>query len=107
MSNSVLDLNATSCQQLISNVEALPVVSDHLVVMFNFNMKSKLQPKITIKIFNYNKTILETLQEKTEQFCEEFLESDPGKNSVNTNWTTIKCKLHHIMNTHIPFKMSI
>ena len=84
----------------------LPGISDHLVVMFDVNMKSKPQPKIPRKIFNYNKTNLETLQENTKQFCEEFLASDPGKNSVNTNWTTIKDNLHQIMNSHIPFKMS-
>ena len=106
VSNSVLDLIVTSCPQLISNVEVLPGISDHLVVMFDVNMKSKPQPKIPRKIFNYNKTNLETLQEKTKHFCEEFLASDPGKNSVNTNWTTVKDNLHQIMNSHIPFKMS-
>ena len=70
------------------NVDVFPGISDHLIVMFDIDMKPKSQSKVPRKLYNYNKANLDTLKEKTKLLSHEFLESDPGRNSVNSNWKT-------------------
>ena len=62
ISNCVLDLVATTCHQLISNVEVVPGNSDHNIVLFDINMNPKVQRKPPHKIYNFNRADLEKLK---------------------------------------------
>lgn len=93
ISNSVLDLIATTCPQLITNIEVVPGISDHNIVLFDINLKPKTQSKPPHKVYNFKRANIELLKDKTRQFCQEFMDCNPQNNSVNANWTTIRDKL--------------
>ena len=105
ISNSVLDLVATTCPQLISNVEVVPGISDHDIVLFDINMNPKVQRKPPHKIYNFNRADLDTLKACTEEFCKDFLESNPLNKSVDSNWSSIRDNLQSLMDSHVPSKM--
>ena len=106
VSNSVLDLITTTCPQVIDNIESLPGISDHNIVLFNINMKPKIQSKPRRKVPNFKKADPEKLQKLTKEFSHKFISSNPEDNSVDTNWRKICDFLKDLMNSHIPSKMS-
>ena len=106
ISNSKLDLIVTTNPQLISSIEAKPGISDHNIVIFDINMKPKLQFKPPRKIFTFQRADVEDLKRKVEAFSQEFLSSNPSANTVDTNWATIKNNLHEIMLNNVPWKLS-
>lgn len=105
ISNSTLDLITTTCPHLINNIESLPGISDHNIVLFNINMNPKTQTKPPRKVFNFQKANIDNLKSITKEFSHEFLSSNPEGNSVDSNWGTIRDFLKNLMNSHIPFKI--
>ena len=106
VSNSILDLLATTNPQLISNLQPSPGISDHHIVTFNINMKPKQQPKPPRKIYNFKKADTETLKKKVNELTQEFLTSCPEKNCVDTNWEFLRDNLQDIMDSTVPSKLS-
>jgi hypothetical protein len=106
VSNSTLDLLVTTNPNLIENIEILPGMSDHCLVMFDICMKPKLRIKPKRKIYMYHKADIPTLKEHTQEFVQHFLNSNPGERSVNENWEIIRDKLLYLADIHIPSKMS-
>ena len=105
VSNSVLDLVATTCPHLVSNVRVVPGISDHDVVLFDVNLKPKHQAKLPHKIYNYKKGDIDQLRFETKQFSNQFVASDPLQNSVDTNWQKIRDNLQSLLDKHIPSKL--
>ena len=89
-SKKCLDYVVTSNQNLVSNIEVFPGVSDHLIVAFNIDMKPHHSVKPQRKIFVFKKANNDLLKEDVSRFSAEFLSSNPQENSVNENWLTIK-----------------
>ena len=105
-SKKCLDYAVTSNQNLVSNIEVFPGVSDHLIVAFNIDMKPHHSVKPQRKIFVFKKANNDLLKEDVSRFSAEFLSSNPQENSVNENWLTIKQTLTALMHGHVPSKLS-
>ena len=106
ISNSILDLIITTNAQLVTNIDSNPGISDHNLITFNINMKPKRQIKPSRKLYNFNKVDTDQLKQRVKQFTEEFLLSDPSRNSVDTNWSKIRDNLYDILNACVPSKWS-
>ena len=105
-SQSTLDLITTTNPNLVSDIEVSHGISDHDIVTFNINMKPKYHGKPKRKIYQFHKADPELLKQQAEVLTQEFLDSKPQNNSVNSNWETIKTRLLKIMEDHVPHKMS-
>ena len=99
-SKKCLDYVVTSNQNLVSNIEVFPGVSDHLIVAFNIDMKPHHSVKPQRKIFVFKKANNDLLKEDVSRFSAEFLSSNPQGNSVNENWLTITQTLTALMHEH-------
>ena len=88
-SEKCLDYVVTSNQNLVSNIQVFPGVSDHLIVAFNIDMKPHHSVKPQRKIFVFKKANNDLLKEDVSRFSAEFLSSNPQENSVNENRLTI------------------
>ena len=106
ISNSILDLLVTTNPNIIQNVEVLPGISDHCIVLFDISAKPKLQKKPQRKIFKFDKADPEVLKSEVSLFVQCFLSSNPENKSVNSNWTDITDSLNNIVNEHVPSKLS-
>ena len=105
-SKKCLDYVVTSNQNLVSNIEVFPGVSDHLIVAFNIDMKPHHSVKPQRKIFVFKKANNDLLKEDVSRFSAQFLSSNPQENSVNENWLIIKQTLTALMHEHVPSKLS-
>ena len=105
-SKKCFDYVVTSNQNLVSNIEVFPGISDHLIVAFNIDMKPHHSVKPQRKILVFKKANNDLLKENVSRFSAEFLSSNPQENSVNENWLTIKQTLTALMHEHVPSKLS-
>ena len=69
-------------------------------------MKTKYQTKPPRKLVNFQKADTNNLKFKVLNFTQEFLNSNPIMNSVDTNWEIIQHNLYAIMDTTVPWKSS-
>ena len=105
LSNCILDLIATTNPNLVNNIETHTGISDHLVT-FDICMKTKYQTKAQRNLFYFLKADTSNLKSKVLNFIQEFLNSNPIKNYVDTNWEIIQHNLCTIMDTTVPWKLS-
>jgi len=81
ISNSILDLVATTSPQLIENLQGVPGtgISDHHIVSFNINIKPKTPQKTPRKIYSFHKADISALRNEVDEFTQIFLNSNPEK----------------------------
>ena len=97
-----MDLITTTNPNLINNIETHSGISDHLLVTFDICMKTKCQTKLPVKLFHFQKADSNNLKSKVLNFTQEFLNLNPIKNSVDTNWEIMQHNLCTIMDTTVP-----
>ena len=93
LSNSIPDLLTTTNPNQVNNIETHTGITDHLLVTFDICMKTKYQTKQPRKLVNFQKADTNNLKSKVLNFTQEFLNSNPIKNSVDTNWEIIQYNL--------------
>ena len=69
-------------------------------------MKTKYQTKLPNKLFNFQKADTNNLKSKVLKFTQEFLNWNPIKNSVDTNWVIIQHNQYTIMDATVSWKLS-
>jgi hypothetical protein len=107
ISNNILDLIVTSNPVLVSNIESLPGMSDHNVVLFDLNVKPTYQRKPPRKVFSFNKVDPDVLKHKVKDFANHFLDStNPSSYPVDSNWCYIRDNLFKIMDANVPSRMT-
>ena len=106
LSNSISDLLTTTNPNQVNNIETHTGISDHLPVTLDICMKTKYRTKPPRKLFNFQKADTNNLKFKVLNFTQEFLNSNPIKNFVDTNWEIIQYNLYTIMDTTVPWKLS-
>ena len=106
ISNSVLDLLVTTNPNIIENMQVVPGISDHLVVLFDVCMKPKFQKKPQRKIYMFDKADKEALQADVADFVNNFLQSNPENQSCDTNWQMMRDTLSELVEKHVPSKLS-
>ncbi|XP_011675592.2 uncharacterized protein LOC105443737 [Strongylocentrotus purpuratus] len=88
-SNNILDLVVTSNPALVENVCVKSGISDHNIVTFTLAANPKISVKPLRKIYQFHKADEQQLRDAAAEFATEFLQSDPERRSVETNWSII------------------
>ena len=106
LSNSILDLLTTTNPSLLNSIETHTGISDHLLVTFDICIETKYQTMLTKKYLTLIKADTINHKSKVLNFTQEFMNSNPIKNSVDANWEIIQHSLCTIMDTAVPCKLS-
>ena len=104
LSNRILDVITTTNPNLVNNIENHTGISDHLLVTFDICMKIKHQTKPPRKLFHFQKADTNNPKSKDHNLTQEFVNSNPNKNSVDTNWEIIQHNPYTIMERNVPWK---
>ena len=84
-SGKTLDLLFTSYPNVISDVHTIPVISDHLTILFQINVKASRSFKPPHKIFDYKRVDFDGLKKSVSNSAENFLASAPQNFAVEDN----------------------
>ena len=101
-SNSILDLIASS-PNLIEDIQTVPDISDRLEIIFDANLKPHIPKKPSRKVYQFHKAEEISLKMKANAALDKFMNSDPAKNDINTNWCAIKGILNNVLNEYVPY----
>ena len=103
---NILDLVVTSNPNIITDVQVVPGMSDHDIVLFQINMSPKIQRKPPHRIYKYDLQDIPKIKGHIRSRTDHFLSSDPHTKSVDENWTFFKDTIRDAMAQYIPSKMS-
>ena len=105
-SNRILYLLTTSSPNLIENIQTVPGMPDHFVIIIYANLKPHLQKKPIRKVYPFHKTDKISLKMKAKANLYKFIKPDPTKNDINSNWCTIKSILDNPLNDYVPYRIT-
>ena len=89
---------------LITDLETHPGISDHYAVTYNVNLTVKQQKKPDRYVYQYRKGDLEGVKCDLGTFKDDFLSKEPLKRPVNDNWNLLKDALVSSIKKNIPQK---
>ena len=101
-SGNILDLILTSNPSIITNTHTTPGVSDHEAVTFEVNLNPIRNRKPPHKVFKYKSADWYKLKNEISKLTDEYFDSDPNSQDINTNWTFFRYNLTTLMNNTIP-----
>ena len=102
---NILDLVLSSHPDMISNVDVVPGMSDHEIIVFDINLHSCILPKqITHSVYLYHKGDLDSVRQDMSSFKDFFMSLNPLHKSVENNWNSFKQALANSVSKHIPMK---
>ena len=102
---NILDLVLSSHPDTISNVEVVPGMSDHEIIVFDINLYASTScTKATYSVYLYHRGNLDGIRQDMLNFKDVFMSSTPHHNSVEVNWTSLKEALLKSVSKHIPMK---
>ena len=96
----------TTNPALVQSVSTHPGISDHSILTFTLDANLKAPTKPPRKIHQFDKADPQQLSKAAEEFSNLFLQSDPEKRSVESNWSIIANFLTKLMSELVPTKMS-
>ena len=105
-SNKTLDLILTNQPSVVLDVQSLPGMSDHNIVLSSFKLlvtRNKLPKR---KIFKYDKADWDKIRLSTKALVDQYWQRNPDKCSVEENSTFIEKGIEKIIQDEIPSKMS-
>ena len=105
-SGKTLDLLFSSYPNVISDVHTMPGMSDHLVMLFQIDVKASRSFKPPHKIFYYKREDFDGLKNSLSDSAENFLPSAPQTFAVEDNWSLFKTTLTKAMVNYIPQRCS-
>ena len=83
---NILDLVLSSHPDMISNVDVVPGMSDHEIIVFDINLHSCILPKqITHSVYLYHKGDLDSVRQDMSSFKDFFMSLNPLHKSVENN----------------------
>ena len=77
-------------------------MSDHEAVTFEVNLNPIRNRKPPHKVFKYKSADWCKLKNEISKLTDEYFDSDPNSQDVNTNWTYFRDNLTTLMNNTIP-----
>ena len=103
---NILDLVLSSHPDTIFNIEVVPGMSDHEIVVFDINLHTSTPcTKATYSVYLYHKGNLDGIRQDVLNFKNVFMSSTPHHiKSVEVNWTSLKEALLNSVSKHIPIK---
>ena len=104
-SGNILDLILTTLPDIVNNTQTKPGISDHDLIMFDINMRPKVQRKAVRKIYQYDKANKEDIKKRCSEMTSQYFERSPDEASVEENWHFLKSNILSIM-SYIPHRNS-
>ena len=104
-SGNILDLVLTTVPQMVSNIQNKPGISDHNSVLFDINMRPKLQRKPIRTIYQYDRANKDDIKTRCSPMSSTYFERNPDEMAVEDNWLFFKSYILSIM-SHIPHRSS-
>ena len=105
-SDAVLDLVFCSNPNIVTSVEVVPGMSDHLAILTTVNIRQKAHTKPPHKVYRYKAANFDALHADMETYANQFLHSNVLARSIDENWCKFKVALHTAMKKHIPTAMT-
>ena len=102
---NVLDLVLTNNDKIVKNVQILPGISDHDMVLFHVNLACSKKRRIKRKIYIRKKADTTRIQEELQDLVNTFNEK-MAHESVEAKWNMFQVKITEIMDTCIPHKFT-
>ena len=102
---NVLDLFFTNKPSLVRNVQVIPGISDHEMVVVDADIKAQTTKSVPRKCYKYSRADWDQLQTGAETLCQEIL-ANFDQQSVNENWVRFRDGLLTLLEKHVPSKLS-
>ena len=103
--NRILDLFCTNNPGLTKAITTIPGISDHEIICADCDIKAKMHKKPPRKIHMWSRVDWSKLRERIVSYRDSFLENCPNR-SIEENYKDFRDYIQHIMDAHIPTKMS-
>ena len=104
--DKILELFFTNNPSLVEKSVVIPGMSDHdgipLLVINTSPKISKPKPR---RVYVYSKADMSSIKNKINEFSEEFCDTSPSDESVESMWNRFKTHLKETVDTHIPTKV--
>ena len=98
---NIFDLIFSSYPALVSDLSAIPGISDHDAVLFSFNVEGIITNNPRHYIYLYQKADLGDISNYMKTFLDTFISTDPYKNSVEQNWLLFKGAIYEALEKYI------
>ena len=103
--HNTLELVLSNNKNIVRNVQVLPGISDHDIVLFTVNTTCKKKKNIKRKICFRKKTHTDRIKEELKKLADNVNLNSESK-TVDEKWNEFELGVHRIMDDHIPHKMS-
>ncbi len=103
---NTLDLFVTNRPSLVTKCMPLPGVSDHEMVLTLSDIRARRQKPVQRKILLWKKADMNNIKSEINIFGNHFVSSNTIDTDVNDLWNQITSKLHSVMDTMVPSKLS-
>ena len=102
-SNAVLDLVFSTNPNLVSRIEVVPGMSDHLAVLTTLDVRPKQHSnKLSHTVYKYKSANFEGLRADMAAYAAMFLMENPTSRTTEENWKSFKSALHQAIIKHVP-----
>lgn len=99
---AMLDIVLTSNPTLLKNSSSIPGLSDHDMVVSDFDTKPHLSKEKPKQFYKYRQAKWELIEKDLENILTEIEDQYKKNCSADNLWTTFKSRLQHSMKNHIP-----
>ena len=101
---NILDLYLTNRPGLVKNIQTIPGIGDHNMIIVDTEIKAKINKNKPRKVYRFNKADWTQLKQDASKMTIDLLQN--FSSDINTNWTLFKQHLSLLMDKHIPSKMT-
>ena len=99
-SGTILELVLATVPQMVSNIQTKPGNSDHDIVLFDINMRPKLQRIPVRRMYQYDRANKDDIKTQCSQMTSTYFERNPDEITGEDNWLFFKGSILLIM-SHI------
>ena len=99
----MLDLVFSTNPNLVSRIELVPGMSDHLAVLNTLDVRSKqYSSKHSHTVFKYNSANFEDLRADMAAYAAMFIMGNPTYTTTEEKWKSLKSAIHQAIIKHVP-----
>ena len=105
-SQKILDLMLTNRPDTVLDVQSLPGMSDHNIVLSSFKLTTTRARIPQRKVFKYDKADWDHIRNRTESLRTKYFERKPADYSIDENCSFIEEGIEEIIDKEIPTKLT-
>lgn len=102
---NILDLVLSNNKNIVRDVQVVPGISDHDIVLFTVNTTCKKRKNVKRKIYFRKKADSDRIKEELKKLANDINLNNESK-TVDEKWNEFEFGVHRIMDALIPHKMS-